>query len=215
MDTQRSFYRILAITIHKLKITPNNLWNCDEKGITMGRVTGKEKVITRAGTRTSQKTINSDASRDFVTTLECCNAEGEILPPFVCWSGKTHRFHMYGWEGPHEEDGTFVATGSGYMDNKAGLEFMEHHFIPDTSWENQKIAAENMNPHGPRFNISADSYDPHRRLIIDGHSSHIHFSVIKKALEFNVHILCLPPHSTHIMQPLDVGCFGVFCHEPL
>lgn len=210
VDIQRSFYRILSITIRKYKVTPNNIWNCDEKGITMGRMTGREKVITRAGSRNSQRTITSDSSREFVTTLECCNALGEILPPFICWPGKTHRAHMYGWGGPHEDDATFTATGSGYMDNQAGLEFMEHHFIPHTSWDSQTVAAETMDPKGPRFNISPDSYEPHRILIVDGHSSHIHFSVIQKALEYNIHVLCLPPHSTHIMQPLDVGCFGVF-----
>lgn len=174
IDIQRSFYRILAITIRKYKITPNNLWNCDKKGITIGRITGKEKVITRAGNRQTQRTITSDASREFVTTLECCNALGEIIPPFVCWQGKTHRAHMYGWEGPHEEDATFVATDSGYMDNQAELELMESHFIPHTSWDSQQTASEMMDPQGPRFNISPEIYAPHRLLIVDGHSSHIH-----------------------------------------
>jgi DDE superfamily endonuclease len=28
------------------------------------------------------------------------------------------------------------------------------------------------------------------------------------ALENNIHIFCLPPHTTHRLQPLDVGVFG-------
>src|SRR5690606_23749715 len=44
---------------------------------------------------------------------------------------------------------------------------------------------------------------------VDGHSSHIYWRVIQYALSRNIHIICLPPHSTHIMQPLDVGCFGI------
>ena len=29
----------------------------------------------------------------------------------------------------------------------------------------------------------------------------------KIAFENNIHILCLPPHTSHAMQPLDVACF--------
>lgn len=43
-------------------------------------------------------------------------------------------------------------------------------------------------------------------LILDGHASHTkNIDVIDLAKDHNVHILCLPPHCSHRMQPLDVG----------
>lgn len=43
-------------------------------------------------------------------------------------------------------------------------------------------------------------------LILDGHSSHTkNIDVIDIARTKHVHIICLPPHSTHRMQPTDVG----------
>ena len=45
-------------------------------------------------------------------------------------------------------------------------------------------------------------------LIFDGHHSHISLDLIRSARENNVHLLCLPPHTTHFLQPLDVGVFG-------
>lgn len=45
-------------------------------------------------------------------------------------------------------------------------------------------------------------------LIFDGHHSHISIELIDIARRSNVHLLCLPPHSTHLLQPLDVGVFG-------
>ena len=47
-------------------------------------------------------------------------------------------------------------------------------------------------------------------LIEDGHSSHISISVIEKAWECNNYILCLPAHTIHLLQPLDVDVFKSF-----
>ena len=44
-------------------------------------------------------------------------------------------------------------------------------------------------------------------LIEDGHASHISISVIEKARQSSIYILCLPAHTTHLLQPLDVGVF--------
>lgn len=43
-------------------------------------------------------------------------------------------------------------------------------------------------------------------LIYDGHKSHVALSVIEWAKAHNI-ILVLPAHCSHILQPLDVGCF--------
>ena len=44
-------------------------------------------------------------------------------------------------------------------------------------------------------------------LILDGHLSHISLEVISQARANDIHILCLPPHATHLLQPLDVAVF--------
>jgi len=43
---------------------------------------------------------------------------------------------------------------------------------------------------------------------MDGHSSHFQPSVIQRAAVERVIVFCLPPHTTHLTQPLDKGCFG-------
>ena len=47
-------------------------------------------------------------------------------------------------------------------------------------------------------------------LIQDGHVSHMLIKVIELARANDVHLLCLPAHTTHILQPLDVGVFKPF-----
>ena len=44
-------------------------------------------------------------------------------------------------------------------------------------------------------------------LIIDGHGSQITYKVIKRAVEENIKIIPLPPHTINVIQPLDVGLF--------
>lgn len=47
-----------------------------------------------------------------------------------------------------------------------------------------------------------------RLLIVDGHNSHCTLEFILYAVNHDIVVLCLPPHTTHIFQPLDVGIYG-------
>lgn len=45
-------------------------------------------------------------------------------------------------------------------------------------------------------------------LIYDGHGSHTMAEMHKLAEKHNIELFCLPPHTTHQTQLLDVGIFG-------
>ena len=45
-------------------------------------------------------------------------------------------------------------------------------------------------------------------LLLDGHSSHYHLSLICKAVENGLILFCLSRHTTHLAQPLDKSCFS-------
>src|SRR5882762_553227 len=47
-------------------------------------------------------------------------------------------------------------------------------------------------------------------LLIYGHGSHEADCMHKLALVNNIHLFCLPPHTTHQLQPLHVSVFGPF-----
>jgi hypothetical protein len=47
-------------------------------------------------------------------------------------------------------------------------------------------------------------------LTLDGHTSHITINVIEYARANEIHLLCLPSHTSHVLQPLDVGVFKSF-----
>lgn len=60
-----------------------------------------------------------------------------------------------------------------------------------------------------RFIVQARKIAPKDKivLIFDGHSSHISMRTIDEALKNDIILLCLPAHSSHLLQPLDVGVF--------
>ena len=48
----------------------------------------------------------------------------------------------------------------------------------------------------------------YRLLIFDGHDNHHSVDFELYCKENDIITLCMPPHSSHLLQPLDVGCFG-------
>jgi hypothetical protein len=45
-------------------------------------------------------------------------------------------------------------------------------------------------------------------LPLDGHSTHISVGLLEWAKSMNIVIFILPAHTSHLLQPLDVACFG-------
>lgn len=45
-------------------------------------------------------------------------------------------------------------------------------------------------------------------LVIDGHESHMSAEFNQFCKERNIITISMPPHSSHLLQPLDVGCFS-------
>jgi hypothetical protein len=79
---------------------------------------------------------------------------------------------------------------NGWTDDFLGLQWFENVFIP----------------HATSRNTSGKPI----LLIWDGHGSHESLELIDLARANNIILLSLPPHTTHKLQPLDVGVFGPF-----
>ena len=85
------------------------------------------------------------------------------------------------------EDGHITTSENGWTNNEIGFSWLERCFEPET-----------------RRRQKGD----YRLLIIDGHQSHSTSKVIEFAGKHKIIILCLPSHSTDLLQPLNVGIFG-------
>ena len=115
-----------------------------------------------------------------VTIVGCVNAVGLCIPPMVIWDRKTLSPQLTIGEVP----GTIYGlSGSGWMDQELFDRWFSNHFL---------------------------RYAPSVRpllLLLDGHSSYCP-DTIRLAAQHQVIVFALPPHTTHLTQPLDRGCFG-------
>lgn len=82
------------------------------------------------------------------------------------------------------------ASPNGWTDNDFGMNWVAHSFAPQTR---TKLEEKHM----------------YHLLILDGQMSYCSFNFIAEAERAHIIVLCLPPHTTHILQPCDVGMFGL------
>jgi len=179
----RDYFRKLARLIRKHNLRPEDIFNMDEKGFIIGR-SARAKVICRAGRRPPR--VTQDGTREMLTVIECCCAAQYMTPSFVIYKGIAQ---YMGWHfETSDPDAMFACSPNGWTDDELGLEWLFHF---DRCTENRK-----------------DGNGRTRLLILDGHRSHITLEFCQYAIEHNIELLCFPPHSTHLLQPLDVGLFS-------
>jgi hypothetical protein len=49
----------------------------------------------------------------------------------------------------------------------------------------------------------------YRMLILDGHGSYLTAEFDRTCTENNIIPICMPLHSSYLLQPLDVSCFAI------
>ena len=124
--------------------------------------------------------------------IETVSGSGIALSPFIINKGKGHYMGWYRNLTEAERTYHFSYSPKGWMDNDSAMRWLRDLFNPESAL----IAGVNQ----PRL------------LILDGHGSHISFEFIQYCIESGIHLICLPAHSTHLLQPLDVGLFSPYQH---
>ena len=74
-----------------------------------------------------------------------------------------------------------------------------------SGWSNSKLLLDFLDTHFKKF---CPEHNKPILILYDGHASHVATPVIHWAREHNMVLFVLPPHTSHITQSLDVGCFG-------
>ena len=157
------------------------LWNCDETAFCTS--VSSQKLLARRGMRTVHE-IGGESGRQYITVHCAGNAHGERLPPFILYKGK----NMYQrWMQGGPAGAVYGISESGWMDASNFLSWFCKLFLP---------AVAHLTKTAPVV------------LFFDGHYSHISMELINQARANKVVLMCFPPNTTHLLQPLDVGVFA-------
>jgi hypothetical protein len=145
-------------------------------------VAATSKVVTSSNTVGRAIDIQP-GNREWVTAIEAINAAGWALPPFVILAGK---LHQAAWYQSLPADWVIALSDNGWTTDQLGYAWIQH-----------------FNTH-----TEARTQGVYRLLILDGHSSHATPEFDLYCTEHKIITLCMPPHSSHRLQPLDVSCYS-------
>jgi hypothetical protein len=163
-------------------ILDEDTYNFDETGFQMG-VTSTTKVITGSERRSQPKAVQP-GNREWVTVIQGVNAQGWPIPPFIIFAGK---YHLSTWFHEIPREWVIALSENGWTTNQLGIEWLQHF---DKHTKDRTVGV-------------------HRLLVIDGHESHQSLEFQQLCKQKNILTLCMPPHASHLLQPLDVGCFAL------
>jgi hypothetical protein len=179
--TINAWFQRVQETRLKYGILDEDTYNFDETGFMMG-VIATCKVVTSADTIGRATTVQP-GNREWTTAIEGVNALGWAIPPFIILAGKVHQSNWY--ERLHA-DWVIAVSHNGWTNDELGFQWLKH------------------------FNTHTESRTKgtYRLLIIDGHSSRTTPEFDQYCTANKIITLCMPAHTSHLLQPLDVSCYS-------
>ena len=175
------WFEVISKVLQDPAVLPENIYNMDETGVMLSKL-GSVKVL--VGKDDLRDYRGAGVKRTMVTAIECISADGRSLLPLIIWPAATHRsnwttYPTPGWHYGHSENG--------YNDSKISLEWLKRVFDPQTK------GLANRKP---------------RVLICDGFGTHETLEILEFCLVSNIILCRLPSHTSHKLQPCDVGTFA-------
>ncbi|KAB0790448.1 hypothetical protein PPYR_15170 [Photinus pyralis] len=176
--TVSAFFSLLIELYDHYKFSPSQIYNVDETGITT--VPNKpSKVIATKGKK-QVGTLSSAERGTTTTSVICFNAAGRYIPPLMIFPRARENLELLEGTPP---DTKLVCHPSGWMNTEIFCPTWLDHFLRHAQ----------------------PTADQPILLIPDGHASHTkNIALLETARKKHVHIICLPPHTSHRLQPLDL-----------
>jgi hypothetical protein len=179
----RQWFTTVQDIITTYGILSEDIYNFDETDFAMG-LTSTARVITRAEYY-GRRSVLQPGNRTWVTAIESINASGWVLPPTIIFKGKVYK---ESWFDNLPPDWRFEVSANGWTTDEIGLRWLQKVFIPSTNLR---------------------TLGQYRLLVLDGHGSHLTPQFDQICSENKIIPVCMPAHSSHLLQPLDIGCFAV------
>jgi hypothetical protein len=181
-----TFFQNYKDALEKYNFKPQYIFNCDETMLNMGK-DFKKALCDENGDPTIELECKMS---EHITLLLCISATGFWLKPlaiFPCVFVPEFAASV------HEE---FNMTGqtNGWIDGNIFRNYIELFFADEVN----KLRVKNGEPNEPAL------------LILDHHSSRDAINAEQLWITSKILLLLIPPHSSHITQPLDLSVNGEF-----
>lgn len=160
------------------------IFNFDETFLSIKE--NKSKVIIEKDLKEQRVKARNNLNEHITFGLTVC-ADGSFLPPLVILPIKNYE----NYKNIFDKGTMFKYSDSGWINQKIFEEYLKEHFIPFV--ENKRGSS-----NSPVL------------LILDGHSSRSVPEALELCFLNNIHILSIPAHSSHLLQPLDLISFSTF-----
>lgn len=173
------FFQNLENIYRKYNFTADRIFNYDESGIST--VLSTPKIFAEKSQKQVGQIVSAERG-ELVTFGGIISASGNTIPPLFIFPRVHFKDHFI--EGA-PEGSLGVATRSGWINSSIFVDVLKHiqkHTL--CSKENPIL------------------------LLCDNHESHISIDAIHYCRDNGIVCLSFPPHTTHRLQPLDVGVFG-------
>ncbi|KAJ5745113.1 hypothetical protein N7520_010295 [Penicillium odoratum] len=180
-DKVRHWFAIIGRELAEPAILPENVYNMDETGVLLSVLNSLKVLVNKDDLRKHRGTT---VKRTLVTAIECISADGRFLHPLIIWPAATHRSS---WTTHPTPGWHFACSKTGYTNTEISLYWVEHVFDPQTRDR---------------------AGDRPRLLICDGFGTHESLEVMKFCFANRIILCRLPSHTSHKLQPCDVGVFS-------
>jgi len=179
-ETLTKFFELYEKTLdeNNLSDRPHCIFNLDETGLRTDPTAGK--IFVRKSSKTAYY-LTPSCGKAMYTVLFCGSAAGQCLPPFVVYKA-LNLYDSWCKNGPN--NAMYGVTTSGWMEDYLFESWMD------------------------KFITFVKDLEKPVLLLCDGHNSHLTYSTVKKAQDNQIILFCLPPNTSHALQPLDVGFFA-------
>jgi hypothetical protein len=124
----QAWFELVARTKAKYGICDEDMYNFDETGFLMGKISA-QLVVTGSDRRSQPKAIQP-GNREWVTVTQGISAAGWAIPPFIIFAGQHHLSAWY--EGNDiPSDWPISLSDNGWTTNEVTIDWLKH-FIKHT-----------------------------------------------------------------------------------
>ncbi|KAJ8934038.1 hypothetical protein NQ314_013613 [Rhamnusium bicolor] len=179
-----AYFDLLHSTLQSFDLfqKSSQIWNLYKTSVCTDP--SKTKIVGERGKAISRTT--GVCGKENITCLNAVSASCAKAPPLIIFKG----VNVWSTWVPDTTKGeesypgmTFAASTNGWITSEIFFNYFEKSFIPA------------LGPERPVL------------LIYDGHATHLSSNVVNLAKRENIVILKLPPHTSHLLQPLDLCLF--------